>query len=117
MAGGAKNHKEFANTLSQAENLILTDIYAAREQDPGDISGHWKYCALPGHLDGSCHLFFCRYVLNQTFENLILTDIYAAREQDPGDISSRTLQDELKKLGKNSYYFSNFAEIEEFLHN
>lgn len=48
-------------------------------------------------------------------ENLILTDIYAAREQDPGDISSRTLQDELKKLGKNSYYFSNFEEIEEFL--
>ena len=44
-----------------------------------------------------------------------MTDIYAAREQDPGDISSRTLQDELKKLGKNSYYFSNFEEIEEFL--
>lgn len=29
---------EFAQALSQAENIILTDIYAAREQDPGDIS-------------------------------------------------------------------------------
>jgi len=48
-------------------------------------------------------------------ENLILTDIYAAREKDPGDISSRTLQEELKKLGKDSYYFSSFDEIVEFL--
>ena len=29
---------EFAQVLSHAENIILTDIYAAREQDPGDIS-------------------------------------------------------------------------------
>lgn len=30
--------KEFAEALSLAENIILTDIYAAREADPGDIS-------------------------------------------------------------------------------
>ena len=29
---------EFAQALSLAENVILTDIYAAREPDPGDIS-------------------------------------------------------------------------------
>lgn len=29
---------EFAEALSLAENVILTDIYAAREADPGDIS-------------------------------------------------------------------------------
>lgn len=29
---------EFANALSLAENVILADIYAAREADPGDIS-------------------------------------------------------------------------------
>lgn len=29
---------EFANALSLAENVILADIYAARETDPGDIS-------------------------------------------------------------------------------
>lgn len=30
--------KEFAESLSNAENIVLADIYAAREQDPGDIS-------------------------------------------------------------------------------
>ena len=48
-------------------------------------------------------------------ENLVLTDIYAAREKDPGYISSLTLQEELKKRGKDAYYFSDFGEIEEFL--
>lgn len=48
-------------------------------------------------------------------ENVVLADIYAAREADPGDISSRTLQEEMKKFGKEAYYFSSFEEIEEFL--
>lgn len=30
--------KEFADALSLADNIIVTDIYAAREKDPGDIS-------------------------------------------------------------------------------
>ncbi len=29
---------EFAEVLSQADNVIITDIYAAREKNPGDIS-------------------------------------------------------------------------------
>ena len=48
-------------------------------------------------------------------ENIVLADIYAAREADPGDISSRTLQEEIKKLGKEAYYFPTFEEIKEFL--
>lgn len=48
-------------------------------------------------------------------ENIVLADIYAARETDPGDISSRTLQEEIKKLGKEAYYFPSFDEIKEFL--
>ncbi len=48
-------------------------------------------------------------------ENLILTDIYAAREADPGDISSKTLQEEIRKNGKDVYYFSDFEEIKNFL--
>ncbi len=48
-------------------------------------------------------------------ENVVLADIYAAREADPGDISSRTLQEELKKRGKDSYYFPSFDEIKQFL--
>ena len=30
--------KDFAKALSEADKIILTDIYAAREKDPGDIS-------------------------------------------------------------------------------
>lgn len=48
-------------------------------------------------------------------ENIVLADIYAAREPDPGDISSRTLQEEIRKFGKEAYYFSSFEEIEKFL--
>ena len=29
---------EFANILATVDNVILTDIYAAREKNPGDIS-------------------------------------------------------------------------------
>lgn len=48
-------------------------------------------------------------------ENVVLADIYAAREADPGDISSRSLQEEMKKLGKNVHYFSDFEDIKKFL--
>jgi UDP-N-acetylmuramate--alanine ligase len=30
--------KDFASSLALADQVILTDIYAARETDPGDIS-------------------------------------------------------------------------------
>jgi UDP-N-acetylmuramate--alanine ligase len=34
-----KQHlKEFAQALSLADKIVLSDIYASREKDPGDIS-------------------------------------------------------------------------------
>lgn len=48
-------------------------------------------------------------------DNIILASIYPAREKDPGDISSQDIQKELEKLGKTSYYFPTFDEIENFL--
>jgi UDP-N-acetylmuramate--alanine ligase len=48
-------------------------------------------------------------------DKIILTDIYAAREKDPGDISSLTLAGEIKKLGKEVYYFASFDEAEKFI--
>lgn len=48
-------------------------------------------------------------------DNVVLADIYAAREADPGDISSKTLQEEMKKLGKDAYYFPDFEQIKKFL--
>ncbi len=48
-------------------------------------------------------------------DNIILTEIDPAREADPGDISSRTLQEEIRKLGKEAWYFPSFSEAEKFL--
>ncbi len=48
-------------------------------------------------------------------DKIVLADIYAAREPDPGDISSKDLLQKLQALGKESYYFSTFDEIEKFL--
>lgn len=48
-------------------------------------------------------------------EHILLVDIYAAREKDPGDISSRTLQEEIKKHGKDALYFPSFEEAEKYL--
>lgn len=50
-------------------------------------------------------------------DKIILTDIYAAREQDPGDISSEMLADEIRKLGKDVYYFPDFEDIKKFILN
>lgn len=48
-------------------------------------------------------------------DKVILADIYAARETDTLGISSRTLQEEIKKLGHECEYFPTFDEIENFL--
>lgn len=46
---------------------------------------------------------------------IVLADIYAARETDTLGISSRNLQQEIKALGGECYYFPSFDEIENFL--
>ena len=48
-------------------------------------------------------------------DKVVLADIYAARETDTLGISSRTLQEEISKLGKECFYFPSFDEIENFL--
>ena len=48
-------------------------------------------------------------------DKVILADIYAARETDTLGISSRTLADEIKRRGKECYYFPSFDEIENFI--
>ncbi len=48
-------------------------------------------------------------------DHVILADIYPARETDNLGISSKTLQEEIQKLGKSCYYFPSFEEIEKFI--
>jgi len=48
-------------------------------------------------------------------DTVVLADIYAAREKNYLNISSMDLQNEIKKLGTNCFYFNTFEEIENFL--
>lgn len=48
-------------------------------------------------------------------DHVVLAPIYAARETDTLGISSRTLLDELLKLGVDAYCFDTFEEIQNFL--
>ncbi|MCR5715839.1 MAG: UDP-N-acetylmuramate--L-alanine ligase [Lachnospiraceae bacterium] len=48
-------------------------------------------------------------------DHVVLADIYAARETDTLGISSRTLQEEIVKLGGDCHYLPTFDEIENFL--
>ena len=48
-------------------------------------------------------------------DRIVLADIYAAREKDTGEISSKDLAADLRKQGKEAYYFPSFEEIAEFL--
>ena len=48
-------------------------------------------------------------------DKVVLAKIYASRETDDLGISSADLQDKIKALGKECYYFETFEEIEKFL--
>lgn len=48
-------------------------------------------------------------------DEVVLAEIYPARETDTLGISTADLQKELHNIGKNSYYFPSFAEIQDFL--
>ena len=48
-------------------------------------------------------------------DKVVLADIYAARETDSLGISSETLQEEIRKLGRECHYFPSFEKIEKFL--
>ncbi len=56
---------------------------------------------------------FAKSLVN--FDNIIVTDIYAAREKKIDNISSYTIIDELKRLGKDSIYLSDYEKIKEYL--
>ena len=48
-------------------------------------------------------------------DTIVLADIYPARETDTLGISSLHIKEELESIGKESYYFSTFEEIEKFI--
>ena len=73
-------------------------------------------CVFQPHTYTRTKAFFDDFVDALTLADVtVLAEIYAAREKDTLGMSSALLCDELKKKGKESYYFSTFDEIEDFL--
>ena len=72
-------------------------------------------CIFQPHTYTRTKAFFDDFVDALTLADVVvLAEIYAAREKDTLGMSSKLLCDELKKKGKESYYFSTFDEIEDF---
>ena len=66
---------EFANVLSQVENVIITDIYAAREKDPGDI--HAKDIVEKIHSLGKNAIYISDFdeIANYLLEHCVSNDL------------------------------------------
>lgn len=107
----------------EREGVVIVDDYA---HHPSEIKATLTAAASYPHKNIWCvfqpHTYSRTKAFFQDFtpalalaDKIVLTDIYAAREENPGDISSKDIQQELLKIGKEAYYFSDFKEIEKFL--
>jgi len=74
------------------------------------------WCVFQPHTYSRTKTFLSQFAAALALaDKIVLADIYAAREKNTLGISSKTLQDEIQKLGKECYYFPTFDEIENFL--
>ncbi|MCM1088818.1 MAG: UDP-N-acetylmuramate--L-alanine ligase [Muribaculaceae bacterium] len=74
------------------------------------------WCVFQPHTYSRTKAFLSDFAKALTLaDHIILADIYAAREKDTLGISSRTLQDEIRRLGTECEYFPSFEEIEKFI--
>ncbi|MCR4806698.1 MAG: UDP-N-acetylmuramate--L-alanine ligase [Lachnospiraceae bacterium] len=90
---------------------IRATLNTARKYTDGRI-----VCIFQPHTYSRTKAFFDDFVDALTLADVsVLAEIYAAREKDTLGMSSELICSELKKKGRESYYFSTFEEIEEFL--
>lgn len=117
---GAKRRFEFKGSFN---GITIIDDYA---HHPTEIAAtlsaakkfkHNKiYCIFQPHTYSRTKALLDRFA--GAFEDadaVIVTDIYSARETDTLGIHSMNLVEEIRKTGKEVYYFSSFKEAEDFL--
>ena len=74
------------------------------------------WCIFQPHTYTRTKAFFHEFAQALTLaDHVILADIYAARETDTLGMSSEALSDAIRELGGDSYYFSSFDEIKNFV--
>ena len=108
---GVKNGFTIIDDYAHHQTEITATLTAAEKYPHKTL-----WCAFQPHTYTRTRAFLKDFAKSLAMaDKIILADIYAAREKDPGDISSRTLANELEKLGKEVYYFPSFDEIEKFI--
>lgn len=82
----------------------------------GNYPHHTVWCVFQPHTYTRTKAFMREFAKALSLaDQIVLADIYPARETDDLGISSRTLADEIRKEGKEVFYFPSFDEIEKFL--
>ncbi|KAE9636193.1 UDP-N-acetylmuramate--L-alanine ligase [Defluviitalea raffinosedens] len=126
MANGLKKfigtHQRF-EIKGNLKGITIVDDYAHHPTEIKAtlaVANHYPHnrlwCVFQPHTYSRTKAFLKEFAEALTAaDHIILTDIYAAREKDLGEVHSKDLQKELEKLGKKSYYFSDFESIENFL--
>ncbi|MGL4362087.1 MAG: UDP-N-acetylmuramate--L-alanine ligase, partial [Cellulosilyticaceae bacterium] len=66
---------DFANILSQAENVIVTDIYAAREKNPGDIQALDIVNRMDKTTSNACFISDFNEITDYLLENCLPGDL------------------------------------------
>ncbi|MCD8364489.1 MAG: UDP-N-acetylmuramate--L-alanine ligase [Clostridiales bacterium] len=90
---------------------IRATLTAAQNYPHGRI-----LCVFQPHTYTRTRAFWDEFVDALSLADIvILADVYAARETDTLGIRSEDLAGDIKKRGTESYYFSNFREIEDYI--
>lgn len=117
---GAERRFEYKGTIG---GVTIIDDYA---HHPTEVAATLKaaqsyphktlWCVFQPHTYSRTKQHLKSFATSLSYaDKVVLADIYASRETDPGDISSKDLVRELRKIGKEVYYFPSFDEIENFL--
>lgn len=117
---GSKRRFEFRG---QVNGINIVDDYAHHPSEieatltaAKDYPHNKVWCIFQPHTYTRTKAFLEDFVKALTLADAtILTDIYAARETDTLGVSSKDISDKLVALGKESYYISDFDEIEKFV--
>lgn len=117
---GSKRRFEFRG---QVNGINIVDDYAHHPSEieatltaAKDYPHNKVWCIFQPHTYTRTKAFLEDFVKVLTLADAtILTDIYAARETDSLGVSSKDISDKLAALGKESYYISDFDEIEKFV--
>lgn len=73
-------------------------------------------CVFQPHTYSRTKAFLADFAKALSLADLVvLADIYAARETDTLGVSSKDIEEDLKRLGTETWYFPSFSEIELFL--